>query len=349
MSTTTTSLQESLQVIAKKSGKTLAEVKDEYEKALQTLPSTLSDAQKIKYALKKTNAVLAVNTRSSAIAYEALIISAEPTRDVMKNIRQAALEYYSKDPVGAKAAGVADVVNGKVVVLDDRRKLPDGSDNPKFGKPRPESILVREAIIAVRSPQEKKFTRGKLTLWNEKTGLSLPRNKLVSFKALGGFNQATGEVELKSGKDTVIEPKIDLPREEVIKIIDDVFVDKYIALGDIEDNITKIKDYVLTEGTVKFNPTIASDNETSHRFVLDDDSLPAEHPPVTVWVPNEQRGSIQFGKGSIVTVIARPAMRPGWDSKTKTKTTELQLQLNAIAVFGRPGLTTPINTQDDEF
>lgn len=359
MSTTTITneLQESLQTIAKKSGKTFAEVKQTYEEAHASLPASLSEKQKIKYALKKTNAALSVNTRSDAIAFEGIIIGGNPVRDIMKRIRTEAINAYTENAEEAKRSGLVRVEDGDIVVLDNRPTLPDGSDNPKFGKPRPKHMFVRELIVAVKQPSEKSFRAGTLTLWNEKANLKIPRGSLVGFKALGGINEETGEYELRSSKDTAFEIKdASLPREELVRIIDDAFINHYVELGKCEDHFEEVKgtpkafnDYVVTEGVLKFNPSFAQKDGANHRIILDDDSLPEGSQPVTCWVPSEQKDQIQFGRGSIVTVIGRLSMKPGWDSKEKKPTEELQLQINALAVFGRPGLTTPINSQSDEF
>jgi hypothetical protein len=350
---TTNSLDENLQLIARKSGKTISEVRVVYETALTNLPSSLSEKQRTRYALKKTNSELAINTKSDAITYEGIIIAEEEQRDLMKKSRDDALKAYQENPQEAINSGLIRIKDGEFEVLDNRQTLPDGSDNPKFGKPRPKHMFIKTAIIAARIPSEKKFVCGKITLWNEKSNLKLPKGKLVSFKALGGINEETGELELRSSKDTAFEIKDEIPREELIRIIDDAFVDKLTDLGDcerwFEENKNKFDAYVVTEGTLKFNPSLATDDTSNHRLVLDDNSLPEGHPMITCWVPNKLRGSIQYGKGSIVTIFGKVRMSYGWDNKLKQKTEDLQPSITALAIFGRPGLTTPLTTHGDEF
>lgn len=344
MSTTqTTTLQERLNLIANKAGKTIAEVQTAYNEALSTLPSNLNERQKEKYALKRVNNDLNVNARSSAIAYEGVIVGVGRVRDIMKGIISNALAEYQKDPTGAVNSGLVkfDEQNQKVVVLDNRKEI-NGKTNKNFGKPRPEHRYVRELKIAARKPGETKFTKGKLTLWNQAANLSVPFGKLVGFKANGELED--GKYNLRSSVSTQFDIKQELPKEEIVKIIDDAFADDYKELGECLEyhraNADNWDRLVVTEGTVQFI-RISNDPKVNHQIVLNDDSLPQGTRPISVWIPNELGNTIDFGRNSIVTIIAQTGLGKGYDPETKSKTDEDVLMLNALGVFGRPGMTTP--------
>jgi len=103
---TTTALQESLNKIVKKSGKTLAEVQTAYTAALTTLPPSYTDANKQKYALKIVNRDFTINTKSTAVAYEGIIVGTGRTRDLMKGLRTRAITSYNENPEAALSTGL---------------------------------------------------------------------------------------------------------------------------------------------------------------------------------------------------------------------------------------------------
>ncbi|MGH7900323.1 MAG: hypothetical protein ACRENZ_01155 [Thermodesulfobacteriota bacterium] len=341
----TTTLHERLQIIANKSGKTLAEVQNAYQEALNTLPSSLDTKQKEKYALKRVNNDLSINARSTAIAYEAVLVGAGQVRDLMKGIKDQALQAYQNNPVTAINTGIVsfDTETQRVTVLDNRKEI-NGNPNKNFGKPRPEHMFVREVIGAFRKPGEKNFTKGKITLWNQSANLQIPIGKLIGFKANGGLEGS--DYRLKSSVGTQFDIKQDLPKEEVLRIINSVFENDFKALGECLDYHRSVKNtdkffdrLVVTEGTVAF-VNISSDESKNHRISLNDDTLPEGSRSINVWVPYKIGNMLDFGRGSIVTIIAQTGTGKGWDSENKCPTDEEVLQLNAYSVFGIPGLTT---------
>jgi len=343
--TTTTTLEASLQKISSKSGKPLAEVKASFQSALNSLPPEYTGQTREKYALKLVNRDLSVNTRSQAIAFEGIIIGIGQQRDFMKGIREAAIQEYRTNREQSLASGSVREEGDKIVVLDNRKEI-NGKPNKNFGKPRPEHMFVKDLIIAVRKPGETAFTPGRLQLRGDQTSVSTPLGKLVSFKALGELQD--GEYNLRSSVVTQFEIATEIPFEKIIGHIDQAFKTHFVKLGDcmkyhksLEGSPQFWNRYVITEGTVAYvkHPT---DPSKSILIALQDDSLETTD-GVTVWLPNNLRGMLNFGRDSVVTLVAQTMIGKGWNRETQQQTDEERIMLNAYSIFGRPGLTTIVD------
>ncbi len=345
-----TDLTTSLQKISDKSGKPLSEVQDAYKNTLTTLPPTIKgDVNRQKYTLKLVNRDLVGNARSPAIAFEGIVIGAGGTRDLMTNIRQQAIEAYNTNQQAALASGSVKIDNGKVVPLDNRKEI-NGQPNKRFGEPRPEHAYLREVILAVRMPGEQKFTAGKLVLRGDQCSLGIPMGKLVKFRALGELDNTSNEFKLRSSTTTQFEILQSTPIDEVLEIIETTFAAHAKTLGECMAYHKSLQNtpafwdrYVITEGTVSYIK-FATDPTKNHLIVLDDDTLDAGQ-SVTVWVPNNLRHLIDFGRDSVVTVVGQTSIGKGWDSEKRIQTDEERLMLNGFSIFGKPGLTTIVEEQ----
>ena len=353
--TQTTTLQSNLEAIAKKSGKTLAEVQEAYDKALTTLPPSIkNEKRKEKTALMIVNRDLAVNTRSDAITYEGVIVGAKRARDLMARIRENALTAYKEDPQKTLGEGLVKLAEDgqSVLVLDNRATIND-KPNKNFGKERPATMFMRECVITAREPGETDFICGKITLWNQQAKLTIPMHKLISFKANGGLDEATGELALRSSVNTQFEVKQELPDDEIVEIIDNSLEKHYKELGELFDYHKSVQgtpaqyeSFIVTEGSVQW-VNLSEDPTKNHSITINDNSLPEGSKGVKVWIPNELGHLINFGRDSIVGIIGYTSMGKGWDSEAKKQTDEEVLQINAYSVFGRPGLTTQGFTQGE--
>ncbi len=354
---TTTTNQESFEKIAKKSGKTIAEIEEAFNKALTTIPASYSDAQKTKYALKLVNNEFSINAKSDAVTFEGIIVGPGGVRDLMKGLRAKALKDYQDDPQAALDAGLIKIADDgtTAIVLDNRAEKSPGVKNPKFGTPRPDHMYLREPIIVARKPGEANFTVGKISLWNEQARIHLPVGQFVGFKALGSIDPGTDELALRGSVQTQFEVKNPtMSEEDVLRIIDDSFEKHQKTLGQCFDYAVSIQGtpeqwnhFVVTEGTVQFPPSKSTDPSKGHRIVLTDDSLPENSPLITAWLPYPLGNLINFGKGSIVTLVTQCRIKKGWDNELKQKTDEDVLQLNAFSVFRRPGLYSQPNEEEE--
>jgi len=354
---TTTTNQESFEKIANKSGKTVAEVQEAFNKALTTIPTSYTDKQKVKYAFKLVDAEFSINKKSDAVTFEGIVVGAGRVRDLMKGIRAKALKDYQDDPQAALDSGTIKIADDgtTAIVLDNRAEKSPGVANPKFGQPRPEHMYLRELIIVARKPGEPNFIAGKMSLWNEQAKAHLPIGQFVGFKALGDLDPNTNELALRGSVQTQFEVKEPtMTEEDVLRIIDDSFEKHQKTLGECEAYATAIKGtpeqwdhFIVTEGTVQFPPRKSTDPKMGHRIALTDDSLPENAPVITVWIPYNLGHLINFGVKSIVTIITQCSLKKGWDSKLKEKTNEDVLQLNAYSVFRRPGLYSQPDEEEE--
>jgi hypothetical protein len=100
MSTTqVTTLDSRLTKIAEKSGKPLEEIKAAYNAALEAVPAKVkSDRRRQEFAISTVNKDFLVNTKSTAVKYEGIIVGAERTRDLNEYKWKSALKAYEDNP-----------------------------------------------------------------------------------------------------------------------------------------------------------------------------------------------------------------------------------------------------------
>jgi len=351
MSTTqTTTLQESLTKISEKSGKPIAEVEAAYNSALSTVPASVkNEARRQKTALMIVNRDLTINTKSTAVAYQAVIIGSERTKDLYKNKHEYALKAYEENMEEALNTGLVRVDGDKVTVLDNRETV-GGKPNKKFGQPLAANMFLRKLHALIRKPGEDNWTKGSITLWGDQAKLVVPLMKQVDFVANGDLKD--GAYDLRAGVDTQFQIKEEMTDEDVISLIDDKYNDLFKDLSDTwsyhktlhpDANGKPLPEFwdslVITEGTV----TWIQEFENSIKITLHDDSLngvPFHERGVTCWLPKSLKHLITFGRKSIVTVVARTGYGDYYDTEKKMNTGDKVLQLTLLSIIGRPGLTT---------
>lgn len=89
-------------------------------------------------AIAKLQVLQFLNTvrRSNAKIMKGIVIAYSDYRDVLANIKSAALEEYKRDPQKALMEGLVRIADdGTVIPLDNRVTLQSGEPNPNFGKP----------------------------------------------------------------------------------------------------------------------------------------------------------------------------------------------------------------------
>jgi hypothetical protein len=344
MSTTqVTTLEDRLKRISEKSGKTLEEVRTAYNAALESVPATMKvEKRRIDMAVLITNKNLLVNTKSTALAYEGIIIGAERLRDQNEYKWKTALEEYERDPQNALDTNIVKVEGDKVIALDTRDEV-GGQPNKKKGQPIKDHLYMRELHVVARKAGETDFTKGSITLWNDQAKLVIPTMKLVSFLANGEIKD--GVANLRSSVDTQFSIDKELTDEEIVSVIDDKYQNDFRTLAECWEYHNQIKDdkkaywssMVVTEGAV----TWIQEFEKSMKIVITDDSLneiPFHERGVTCWLPIEQKKSVNFAKGSIITVVGRTGEGNYYDSEKQAQTQDKILQMNAFSIIGRPGL-----------
>jgi len=340
-----TNVQESIQKIATKTGKPVTEVQTMYESHLASLPPNITgDANRQKYAVKLTNRDCGVNTKSPAIAFEGVIIGAGETRDMMEGIWKKAVEDYQRDQAGTVARGEIQIIDGVVTPLETRKTWPDGSENKNFGQPKAKHAYVKDLIMAVRKPGETAWTAGKMRLRGDQCSVNIPFGKIVDFKALGEV--VNGEYNLRSSVTTQFALKGETTPDAFMEILDSAFPSHTKELGDCLTYHQSLVGtpgfydrFVITEGTVAFIKYPDTDDKNI-MIVLNDDSLTEPIDGITVWLPNKYRELVNFGRNSVVTVVAQTREGKLYDRQARTETDVPTCSLNAFSIFGRPGLTT---------
>ena len=345
-------IQESIQQIATKTGKPVTEVQTMYESHLASLPPNISgDVKRQKYAVKLTNRDCGVNTKSPAVQFEGVVIGAGDTRDMMEGIWKKAVEDYQKDQAGTVARKEIAIIDGAVTPLETRATWPDGNANKDFGKPKAKHAYVKDLIMAIRKPGETAFTAGKMRLRGDQCSINVPFGKIAEFKALGEI--VNNEYALRSSVTTQFQLKGDTTPDEFMEILDSAFPAHTKELGDclnyhrsLEGTPGFYDRFVVTEGTVayiKFPDT----PDKNIMIVLNDDSLQAPIDGVTIWLPSKFRELINFGRQSVVTVVAQTREGKVYDRVAKAETDVPTVSLNGFSIFGRPGLTTLAEASDD--
>jgi hypothetical protein len=344
-------VQESIQQIATKTGKPVTEVQTMYDSHLTSLPPNITgDQKRQKYALKLTNRDCGVNTKSPAVAFEGVVVGSGETRDMMEGIWKKAIEDYQKDQAGTVARKEIAIIDNVVTPLETRKTWPSGDPNKDFGKPKAKHAYVKDLIMAVRKPGETAWTAGKMRLRGDQCSLNIPFGKLTDFKALGEI--VNGEYSLRSSVTTQFNLKGETTPDEFMDILDSAFPSHTKDLGDCLSYHQSLigtpgfyDRFVITEGTVAFIK-FPDDDTKNIMIVLNDDSLKAPIDGITIWLPNKFKELVNFGRQSVVTVVAQTREGKLWDRAAKAETDTPTVSLNGFSIFGRPGLTTIAEEQD---
>jgi len=334
---------------ASKSGQSIEQLTTRFEAINASLPSSVPDAQKEKRTLQLLRSEIQTSMRSPAIMYVGAIVGADEARDIMVPIKAKIVEEYTKDPESVLSSGKARLEGDDLVLLDARKEYSEGNPNPNFGKPQPEHLWTRRAIVVVKT-EDGSYHPGKLQLRGDVATSDLPLGQFCEFRALG--EETDGLYDLRSSSATAFRPTGDGDPEELHTAIDAAFSGSFKPLGDItvDFHASEIQGnyeaYVVTEGTVEFIKTLTSEKARSDLLILNDETLPLDGDAVTCWVPKAMRDSIDFGKGSIVKIFARTTVGKGYDREKKTQTDEDRVMLNVLGIYAVPGLSTPADESD---
>jgi len=335
-------LEETLQKISAKSGISLEDVKKAHAEAKAALPSSIPDAKKDLRALQVINSELLAGSKSPAVAFQGVIIGVGDCRDMMSGRVTTAMDAYATNPTQAEQEGLVRVeeANGetKVIVLDNLAKFKNGNDNPNFGKDLKPSY-TRDVRIVAKSPEGNDWKSVKFQLRGELATQVPPMNKVVDFRALGNLEEG-----LRSSSVTEFKVNSELSDEEVMHIIENTGGDNIKSLDECEayhrsqEGTDGFYDrYVITEGTLEYlKPAV----EGKNRFMLvSDPTMAGEN--VSCYIPTEVADAVnldQFGRQSLLTIIAQPGIGKKWDSENKVQLDEEVLTLNVMGVLGVPGM-----------
>jgi len=334
---------------ADKSGVSIEQLTENYNRINASLPSSVPDAQKEKRTFQLLRSELTTSMRSPAVMFHGAVVGADEPRDIMVAIKAKIVEEYQADPEGVLSSGKARLDGEELVILDARKEYSSGNPNSNFGKPQPEHLWVRRAIAVIKT--EDGYKPAKLTLRGDVAKSNLSLGTFCDFRALGEAND-DGLYDLRSSSATAFTPGGEEGAEDLHTAISEAFTANFKPLGELTVDFHRSEmqgDYeafVVTEGTVEFIKKIESEKAFSDLLILNDETLPLDADAITCWIPQTMRETIDFGKGSIVTVICRTSVGKGYDREKKEQTDEDRVMLNVLGIFAVPGLSTPADESD---
>ena len=316
-------IEKSLQNIAKKSGKPIEELREEYNTALANTPPGPLQESKVLKDLNRKHAI-----RSPAVSYEGIIIGIGQLVDFNKTKVAEANEAYQANEQDAIERGLVKVEGDRVIILDTRKDFGEGKKNDNFGKELKES-LNRPCVTLIK--QDDGYKLGFLNLRNNiAKGPLPPRNALLQFRANGTVEEGlrTSDVATVFKTQEVISSEslnelIMQYGESNIKILGDCF-DYHRALPERTPEF--YNRFVITTGNVSFVKP-SEDPEKSHFLVLDD---PSVDKPISCFLAYNVDIPEQ---NSEITLVAQTGIGKGWDSEKKEQTDEDVLNLNIMGII----------------
>lgn len=313
-------------------------VKDSYKKELAYMKKVLPNLDKISQANRafvRTKAKYKDELRSPAIFFEGVVMGVSAPFDMVGSVIKAARQAYKVDPQKAIAEGIVDV-EGKP--LDTRTHFKSGKENRSFGKPLPDHSWIKN-VFGIASGKDLEPKTFKLVISDDQALEETPMWVPVTFRAnLPDLQPNPNEYKMNPSTRLQFEVLEQSGMPELTKLMEDSMLERYkVPLSEVPQYHMRTADdpqrIVIVEGDVSniaFSPNAVTGNKM---LVLDDESLPTEHPGVTCWVPEHLFESLNFGKGSRAIVVGQ--------------TTEAMFQgepnhlINVLGVYAIPELRIP--------
>jgi len=242
--------------------------------------------------------------KSDAKMFNGVVLGASDPFDLVSYPRRQAKQAYKEDPEEAIEKGL---VNEDGEPLDTREKFSTGTPNPNYGKPLPDHRWIRNVVGICKPIDEDEVSMFTMTLNdNQATDIDIPSFKPVRFRANEG-QEGSGKPGFKklnpwSGLQFNVVEDADFSVEDVLAVdeMDKVLID----LEEIPDwharNATDPTSVMAVEGDVEYIADSPNQNN-SLRMVIDSDELGMDD--YTVWVPEHEFESCDFGAGSRVMVV----------------------------------------------
>lgn len=282
--------------------------------------------------------------RSPAIAFEGIVIGYSDLRDITAAQRNQALEMYRLDPIKAIQEGWTDEHG---TPLDNRPTLPNGRENPFYGKPL-QPVFVRESFIIGKHYGKDEAMRLIIVQQiGERARMKPPLFKYVTFRA-NERSVTPNRIIARAGSPTrfdVLPKQVDIasllrdaPENFKVPMLADLMqwhnahADDRFRVCVIEGDVVQVRNEPSSIG--------------NKMIVIEDESIMGiENEGITVWVPGDFE--LDFGPGSHVFVVGRTAVGPGWNPETRSLDSNIQrVMVNAFGVFPEfvvpAGVVTPV-------
>jgi len=244
--------------------------------------------------------------RSPAKFFEGVILGVNSPFDMVALARRQAAEMYRTDPEKAIKEGWTDAEGNP---LDRRTSFGSGRANPNYGKPLPEHSYIQNIFGVCRAQGEKEFVPFKLTLGDQLANkIEIPTMVPVQFRANIPEAQDDPNVRRLNPYTRMTFTPVQVDGFDVETILNDKMLDRYkVELGDLQAYHARVASdpqrIVITQADVQYIDPEVNAVTGNKMMVLDDATLPDDHPGVTAWVPPHLLDAIDFGIGSRVWVI----------------------------------------------
>lgn len=323
---------------AQKTGIDLQEIIDMFEekyKEIKELHPDMDDGKVERFARYQVYSELRREIASPAIWYVGVAIGVSDTRDLNARLIAEIERRLQSNPEAVLGKNVIIDETGNKVYIDLREKLPNGRDNPNYGK-EIKPLLIRTAIFIARPLDEidGEWRLAVMDLVGENVDKIPPLGQPVKFRALDRGVLEENILHLRASKvtryiptETELPPVIDLLRmldewkAEIRDLIDyhDAVADRRVRIAIVEGDVTDI--------------TTSRDGRTILRIV--DETMDILDDPIMVWTNDVSGSGIDFGIGTRVIIVGTINVRTNNEGKTRAS-------INAWSIFADPELTMPV-------
>ena len=323
-----------------KSGKDVQALKTDFEGILaKTVGKT--DQVRYKKALNTMKRTFETSMNSTAISYSVVILGVSSPFDAVKKRRQDIKDRYEKSPSELIASGEVRMnEDSTYTMIDIKKTLPSGKENPFFGKPiQSHSWMTNCVAVAMKPTEDKKWQPANIVFRAELATEHIPMYQELDIRLNGSFSGTQGRYNLNSSKGATNFSILgkSLSAEEITNIVDSIFNEKFVLAGNLKENLEATKSdpqrFVVTEGIV--NRKFKNDSGLS-TLVMGDESFDIGE-NMTCFVDGSIRHLLDtIEDGDSITVIGRTSLGKGYDVEKKQKTDEDVIMMNLYGVYTRP-------------
>ena len=325
---------------AEKSGESIDSIKNRFQQ-IYAKTTGVSEPVKFRKALNTLKRSFETSMNSTALTYKVVILGAAAPFDAVKKRRSDLRDKWDKSKAEMIASGEARLQNDEPVFVDIKKSLPNGNENPFYGKPIPEHSWMTNCVgVAMKPTEDKKWFPANIVLRGEEfIREKIPIFREIELRVNGNFSTEQGRYNLNSSKGATKFDSLgkELSPNELTILVDAVYGNKFVLAGNLKENFEKTKgDFnriVVTEGILNSKYK----NETGlSNIVLGDETLDLSETVRGFIDGNIKEMLDKVEAGDTVTVIGRSSIGKGYDSVTKQKTDEDVLIMNVYSVFPRP-------------
>jgi len=324
-----------------KSGKDVQELKEQFAGILAKTTGR-TDQVRFKKALNTMKRSFETSMNSNAVAYKTIILGVAAPFDAVKKRRADIEMRYQASPSELISTGEVRLNDdNSYTMIDIKHKLPNGKENPFYGKPiQHHSFMTNCTAVVMKPNEDKKWMPANIVLRGDLSTEKVPLYQEMELRLNGQFNGEQGRYNLNSSKGATNFSSLgkSLSAEELAIIVEQVYDGKFVLAGNLKENLEQTKSdpqrFVVTEGIV--NSKFLKEDGGLSTIKIGDESFDLGE-TMTCFVDGNIRHIIEnLEEGDNVTVIGRTSWGKGYDFETKKKTDEDVLMMNLYGIFTRP-------------